>query len=53
MCLSRNRSDFLRGLAFLGFDDQLTLPRRADLYLLSEMRDMRKIRRAVFSSRRS
>lgn len=39
----RELASSVLGLVFLGFDDQLTLPRRSDLYLLSEIRDMRHL----------
>lgn len=38
-------------LFFLGFSEDGAMPRRSDLFLLSSVRDMRNIRRAVFSSR--
>ncbi|CAK8997087.1 unnamed protein product [Durusdinium trenchii] len=37
-------------LVFLGFDDEVPQPKRSDLFVLA-VRDMRNIRRAVFSSR--
>eukprot|EP00913_Durusdinium_trenchii_P000109 g98.t1 len=39
-------------LVFLGFDDEVPQPKRSDLFVLA-VRDMRNIRRAVFSSRRA